>query len=577
MPNERKHPVFPTAAEAHVHPEQVYSDHALILAKVSVPSHDDPSVMMDEPLSILSLNTLGPNACSGLNADGADWETDEGSKQRYARIAAGLKNAVGKHDVDVIALQETHPDFMEGPLQAALGDGWVIISVPEAGMMTCYNQEKFTLDEPIFNEPQRIHTLDLTRDSDEILCRVMNVWGIYNPFPHQMEQQFKEKLQEGLEGNINVSVLIGDTNSRFALPAHENPQNITTGLIPAAFRDGEAQEADFPDGGYYCHRDGEGRFGFHQLDIETLDFATGEMCYDNRIGLGGAPSAFRMIQSLDDRYAQRTIMGGRTQSEYEAMLKGSQGLADPAVFFAANSHNEKAVAIRFAPNSALYQAIQEEYEKRPDDSPLRFQLTQILDTDPGSPGHTYPCIFAPLDQANRLHQIIQVGLVKIQVDNYKSALSKAGLSFEDEKDHATIADNLAKIFADLNSVEAIDAFFKAVGIGNGKFAGAEPDLARLRQRRKLSLFSWSHRETNDSQVIAEAGIARAKELFQANEYKVYSKEEDQAYGNIFFCQIERNKKRDYTDFNNYCNTHEPQYAVEVAEDEFGEDWLPMPE
>lgn len=56
----RIHPVFPTRAEVGNDASKAYSDHAMILATVDHPD-------LTNPLSIISLNTLGAINCSGIH------------------------------------------------------------------------------------------------------------------------------------------------------------------------------------------------------------------------------------------------------------------------------------------------------------------------------------------------------------------------------------------------------------------------------------------------------------------------------------------------------------------------------
>lgn len=388
----RRHPNFPTVAEAEAHPELAYSDHLPILAKVPLTN--------TTALKIISLNTLGSSAYSGLH-NKKDWETEAETIERYKRIANTLALSVKKHKVDVIALQETSA-CMETLLRTALGADWEVIFDKKAALMTCYNKKHFQeTAEGLFDEAARIRSLYLQDIKTKAEIDFHNIWGIYNPFPQKTEEQYRKLLQKSARKN---AVLIGDTNSRIA-PLDLTPRNITTGIVPVLMNaengaEPEYQIPDYPDGGFLKDEDEI----IHQLDTRVLDFATGDIIEDDReLDKLDAWTEFRMILCLDDHYQRAQVINNQTIFEYQEKLRKELGRDnDLIVRMASDSFNHKAVAVRFSKYLA----------KSPD--PLYGTLKELLKDEEGfqfrvivNRAGNFNCVFAPLEKANILHQTIK--------------------------------------------------------------------------------------------------------------------------------------------------------------------------
>lgn len=542
MPKNRIHQLFPRPEEVKENLTLAYSDHLPILARADMGVGKSPLVM-------LSLNTLGPGVGNGLveeykqeNGQAVKWEDDDNTKARYAKMVDGLANTVKYCHADVIMLQETVPDFIEDTLKHAFPT-WEIISDRETGQVTCINTQKFDIIETHLDAANRIRSCTLKNKITEQLIDVHNVWGIFNPFPAELEKRFMSTLQSKQISKASVSVILGDSNSRLA-PLDDICRNITTGAVPLGYNEENGAEKDiqmpdYPDGGFYLGEDGMPR----QLPTVTLDFETGAEYSDDRTKeqLGDAfwPE-YRMVMCLDQTYQTQKFINNMTIFEYQEYLnKGFNG-DQLMVRIAANCFNEKAIGLRFAPDSKLCQKLQEVFLDHED---IQFKTVTFLEK--------YPCIYVPLEKADLLHQTIMEYSASVAMDFALEQIAASDLSFQREKDHAHLVGYLKLIVEDMFSANDIQNFFEQVGIGKGNHAGDHPQLSLLRSRRKGGIFHRQYRETNDSQVLAEAGIERAKKILAENQFVVATSEEDAIYKDLFTRNIVRNKQRDTADLDWY--------------------------
>ncbi len=416
----RRHPLFPTYAEVAQNPELAYSDHLPILT--SVPFSDHASIQ------IFSLNMLGPCGLSGLHQV-SQWENDSQQQQRYLRIAKGIAKAVKKHNVSIICLQEVNPPEIIIPqLKEMLDDEWEVIEalfsenedkdetgysyIKSVGMITLVNREKHTIMNYACDGRNQVTSVSIKmNDKHTNTLSIHNIWGRFDPFPDQLEALCHKKLTED---SSKVSVIIGDTNSRIA-PLDDKPRNITTGLVPYCFNKRDevsdnVQVPDYPDGGFY--RDEEGFI--HQLDVDILDFSTGDIVHDTRDQAKlEIWNEFRMIMCLDQCY-QEEFLDKKNLFEYEENLKRNLMDDKLMVRIAANSFNQKAVALRFPMGSPLFARLQSRFES------IAGVLIKKLDsTSHEHSGKPFQCIFIPktVENLKVLKNLIQAfaNVLKLEI------------------------------------------------------------------------------------------------------------------------------------------------------------------
>jgi hypothetical protein len=381
----RIHPLFPTREEVSKNPDLAYSDHLPILTKVPL---GEESIS----LNIISLNILGGSNFSGIHALG-QIEKPEEMLNRYQRIADGLIIGAQKHDVDVILLQEAYDEILPY-LKSSLGDDWEIIS--QSGIISCYNKRRLIQQSATYDNTARVHSLTLTdEENGGQTIDVHNIWGNYTPLSHHLEEDCRIKL---LTGKSKVSIIIGDTNSRIASLDHQK-RNQTTGAIPGKINEllgyaAELQIPDHPDGGFY--RDEEGVI--HQLPIQILDFATGEIIEDERSQEEiEAWSESRMVMCLDDSYKHKIVINEQSIFDYENAMRAQLG-EQLIVRVATDIFNNKSVAISFPNKSEAYKLVKKRLS-----AVEGFQFRSVNDDYDGK---QYLCVFAPIEKADLLHQAI---------------------------------------------------------------------------------------------------------------------------------------------------------------------------
>ncbi len=409
---DRIHPLFPTFDEAKAHPESVYSDHLPIFLDVPLQEKG-----FTQNLKVLSYNVLGPSAPSGLHRErgGEDrWELDKETLARYQRIANDIiKNAIKNHDLGIIALQEAAPDMVVPELRKVLGTNWKIIE-DKAGLITCYDMNKYKelKESTTYDKKERVRSIKLQEIATNKVFSFHNIWGDFNPFSYRMEAVIEKFLTQSKN---EISVLAGDTNSRFAL-LHDERENLATGAIPPLLHQQKdkkglaIQVPDYPDCGFYY--DGE----IHQLHTQVLD-TQGNIFVDKNPNKERKYWAeYRMVLCLDKSYKERAIVEGKNIFQLEKDIqnyyrkKYANELADPIdgkgfanaiqairVRVSANSNNEKAVGIRFPIK------LQQEYAvlktKFADEQGFQFPI--VDDKKSGQ----IPCVFVPMHRVEALHDV----------------------------------------------------------------------------------------------------------------------------------------------------------------------------
>lgn len=397
----RKHPLFPTFQEVADNADLARSDHLPVLTKV-------PLGEKKGSLNIVSLNILGYEGCSGVHPLGM--EIPEGhTLKRYQHIASGLANSIKKQAVDVILLQEADESIVPY-LKEALGKGWEII-IDDFGVISCYNNERLVLQGKSGNKESRIRTMAFQDTHSGLSIDVHNIWGIYSPFPHHMEKQYHALLTQT---KSDLSVIMGDTNSRLAPPGDHTKRNLTTGIIPPVIAKANGlpfntQITDHPDGGFYREKSGIIR----QLSTETLDFDTADVVIDKRSEADANVSPeYRMVMCLDNYYQETAIIAEQTIFAYEDELKHEFGQNNLVVRMASDSFNNKAVAIRFPNNSEAFQLIKNELEEE-----AGFQFREVQPTDFKDGTQPLPCVFAPIEKVALLHRAVQKAVSETVLKN----------------------------------------------------------------------------------------------------------------------------------------------------------------
>src|SRR5262249_18168771 len=132
---------------------------------------------------------------------------------------------------------------------------------------------------------------------------------------------------------------------------------ITTALVPIGMNElrgvaADYQIADHPDGGFYGNYRGQ----IQQLKSRIINSTTAEIVDDPRkiedLKLLLWPE-FRMILCLDDFYKTYRVINDQSIFVYEQYLK-DRFQETVVVRMASNCINEKAIGIRFQPESNLF-------------------------------------------------------------------------------------------------------------------------------------------------------------------------------------------------------------------------------
>ena len=101
------------------------------------------------------------------------------------------------------------------------------ISKLKEEILSCTTLRGHTLSSVYFAR-ERIRSVPLYDTKTGKLVNLSNVWGNYEHFPDNIEENYK-KLLKNIP--VSVSIIAGDTNSRIA-PIDSKQRNITTGVVP---------------------------------------------------------------------------------------------------------------------------------------------------------------------------------------------------------------------------------------------------------------------------------------------------------------------------------------------------------
>lgn len=400
----RLHPLFPTLDEVKNDPSLAYSDHLPLLTRV-------PLGKGKKPLTMISLNILDTCTYSGIHAK----DSKEKTPERHRRIITGLKNGIKKHEADVLFLQEAGKEVVDD-LRAALGDDWEIKAEFRTGLVTCYSKKRFEEQATRLDHEARIHSVTVKdKENKGLILDLHNTCGYYSPFPDGHEKLYGQLLTETTS---DLSIILGDTNSRIA-PLDDKPHNIITGIIPAELNEQYglppgAQIGDHPDGGFY--RDAT---GIHQLETQVLDFASGHPVVDSRSLEEINPHLeYRMIMCLDDSYKVSREINDQTVFDYEQDLQKRLAKPDILVRMAADTFNNKAIAIRFPQYMIGQQSLPSK-----DFAFIKATLPGYQFQTIDNQGKRFDCVFVPLLDADKLHAAIEA--IPLQAKTQKMEVLQA--------------------------------------------------------------------------------------------------------------------------------------------------------
>lgn len=383
---QRQHTLLPTIAEVQNDPTLVRSDHLVLWTEVALDKYTS--------IKIITHNVLGVNSQnSGLHPADTYWETSEQAKERYAKMAKGF---AAQKDLHVILLQEAQGDEIITALREALGASWQIVPT-DIGLLSCYKLDELELiNTSIEEQPYRRHKLGFQHKKINRRIDIHNFLGTDNAFPDKLERYIEQVLQSN--HLIDHAFIIGNTKSRIA-PVDNEPRNIVTAIVPQRFNqlnDAEpgVQVCDYPDGGFYR----DPKLKIHQLNTRVLDFDTGELVEDKRtFAEAKLWPEFRMIICIDPEITTITTM-----LDYEAGLKKEVDDNNVLVRIAADSYNNKALAVRFSKkNEGLWNDLQAELKQV-----NNLQAREISSINADNIKELYPTIFIPLDNEELLHEAI---------------------------------------------------------------------------------------------------------------------------------------------------------------------------
>ena len=415
------HTLFPTMNQTKKNPTLAYFNHLPIIAKISLDNN--------ESFNLLSYNLLEKNIFSRTynqkDYESGVRENENGIKDRYTKIANGLKKAVDKQGISVILLQKVQEciedaidtkkatatsnernnndgssNFFLSLLTSVLGKNWKVKRTKD-GLVSCFDKNQWNANKkPIYDVSKITHQLVLNHKvTGKVVC-INNVCSANNPLPHHHETYYRGLLQD-LSYWQDLNVVMGDTNSRIA-PLHNQPHNITTAAIPPGFDENyndktstQRQKADHPNGGFYCY---PLRKNIYQLKNSIINPKTGATITDHhRRRRYNVFEDYRMILCLDDSYHKKPFINGQTLFQYEDFLRNRYNDHHIIVRIATTSFNEKAIAIGFtySGDGSIYDV-------------LKNELGQSIQTRRESDLNStivYDCIFCPLDNVHKLDAI----------------------------------------------------------------------------------------------------------------------------------------------------------------------------
>ncbi|MCA0402747.1 MAG: hypothetical protein LCH30_03025 [Proteobacteria bacterium] len=398
MPKARKHLLFPSVEETKKDLSIAYSDHLPILVKIELGEGK-------KPLNIISYNTLGVSY-SGIHGTDFD-EKEEETKARYRRIAEGLAKSIKNHDVDILLLQESI-DLMEPILRECLGEDWQVTFDQETGMYSCFKKTRLKLEKIAISVPKKQHSMTFKDVSNDLMIDVHNIHGEFNEYPTYLEKKCRTSLTES---QSPLAIVLGDTNSRIA-PLDDRKRNIITGIVPQGFNkeygySEDIQRTDYPDGGFIRLSDNS----IHQLSTQILDLATGTVFEDTRSETDiindfqnndediTSLQEFKMVMALDDSWKTKKVIGNDDIFSYETVLREQLSNNTILVRMAADSYNNKAIAIRFPRKD--YDIYWQFLDFKIPECQSRYIVNQLS-------GQPSPCIFIPIKYANSIPRFINI-------------------------------------------------------------------------------------------------------------------------------------------------------------------------
>lgn len=454
--SERQHPNFPTHAEAGNDPNLVRSDHSIIVGRV--PFEDGSG----EELAIVSSNTLEAVAFSGYGGVPAS-ENQEQKEARYNRHLSSVCLAARNSNADVIFLQETDSVLAEKILKDQLGENWTFIQSDDTGRLIAINTLKYRNAGQLNVEPQESgYLLSVAiqhQNKENIKFDLHNIYGKYHTEDDYdaVEKELSSLLLSSKSDR--KPIIFGDTNHRVA-PVHNVRGNCSTAIIPNGFNsdyndrntnkrriENNEQILDFPDGGFY--RDNQGNI--RQIEIDVIDFETGEVCEDRREEIDNFIDIQFRILALDHTYQEEKI----AIQDILNQLKIGEDSHHYSV--TSNTLNEKYVRLKFNTNSNDYY-----YD-------VVKQLMQLIEMDVGNglnintgffaDDHTQ-CITIP---KNKLEDCLN--LLK---NNLNSILEKEDLLTQRQEIIKTVL-NTVKVNSNAYQMEFIDSKHTCKFFSRGEF------------------------------------------------------------------------------------------------------------
>ncbi len=118
------------------------------------------------------------------------------------------------------------------------------------------------------------------------------------------------------------------------------------------------------------------------------------------------------------------------------------------------------------------------------------------------------------------------------------------LSLDDEAQHENIAKALSDFIPEQDNINTLLTLANDIGIGRGTNPGDDNELSKLRCRKKLGIFYFSYRETNDSEAIAGALFEKADALLDSlGENTILSEQDYKAYFELFNRETSRSSDK----------------------------------
>lgn len=377
---DRQHPLFPTYLEVEANPELLYSDH--------LPMMYDIPIGQEKPVRIISWNILGRCAPSGFHKTGG-WETEEQARARYARIAASLVMFVNQHQPGVIVLQESYtylfPDLSDLLPEYELKDTGKGVAML---VRKAVNEDSLVLEniefesQAVFNKVRMQCLQKASFRRGELRININHVYTSFRYTPEMHELFYADVMKND---DAEISIVVGDTNTRVAPKDELTSMNITTGVIPMFFNkkagaDENTQMTDFPDAAFYRNNQ-EYNGAIQQANQVVLDYRTGgvfEQQHEN--DLQPKWPQFRMLMCLTDYDKESDKIQGKTVFELQEELEKQFPPASILVRKAAKDNNERGFGFTFRDeNHPLCISLQQTFNKSAEAEPHLFQSIPFTD------------------------------------------------------------------------------------------------------------------------------------------------------------------------------------------------------